>query len=86
MRPGSPKPLRFAAIHTDGVVLRCYRWSSDCRAPSLYWRQTEGGAVVASEPFDSEMWESVPAGSVLTLDEQGGSRIDAIEVAVPALA
>jgi glutamine amidotransferase len=66
---GIRKPLRFAAIHADGQRLQCYRWSSDDRAPSLYWRRDPAGQIVASEPFDDAPgWQSVPAGSVLTLD------------------
>ncbi len=62
------KPLRFAAVHADGARLRCFRWSSDGRAPSLYWRREVAGCVVASEPFDARAgWCAVPAGRVLTL-------------------
>ena len=63
------KPLRFAAIHADGQRLHCYHWSSDARAPSLYWRREASGQVVASEPFDDGPgWTLVPASTVLTLD------------------
>ncbi len=62
------KPLRFAAVHADGERLRCFRWSSDSRAPSLYWKKEKAGCIVASEPFDSDPdWQLVPSGSVLTL-------------------
>jgi glutamine amidotransferase len=77
---GITKPLRFAAIHTDGAVLRCYRWSSDERAPSLYWRRTEAGVVVASEPIDDAVWEMVPPGSVMTIDAAGDCRREALEI------
>ena len=65
---GVAKPLRFAAVHADGETLRCFRWSSDGRDPSLYWRPEAGGCAVASEPFDSgDGWQPVPNASVLTL-------------------
>ena len=40
---GIAKPLRFAAVHADGERLRCYRWASDGRPPSLYWRREAAG-------------------------------------------
>jgi len=83
---GITKPLRFAAVHTDGEMLRCYRWSSDERAPSLYWRRTEAGAVVASEPFDDAGWTTVPPGSVLTIDAQGRDQLERLVVDEPVMA
>ena len=64
---GVREPLRFAAVHTDGETLRGFRWASDGRPPSLYWRDTGAGLVVASEPFDARErgWHAVPPGSVL---------------------
>ncbi len=65
---GVTRALRFAAIHADGEVLRCYRWSSDDRPPTLYWRAEAAGWVVASEPCDAAQdWTAVPSDSVLTL-------------------
>jgi ergothioneine biosynthesis protein EgtC len=83
---GITKPLRFAAVHTDGMVLRCYRWSSDDRAPSLYWRRTEQGVVVASEPFDDADWTTVPPGSVLTIDAEGHTQMERLQIEEPAMA
>lgn len=72
---GVEKPLRFAAVHADGEVLRCYRWASDGRAPSLYWRPEPAGSIVASEPFDEAPgWQVVPAGAVLTLGRDRPAR------------
>lgn len=79
---GITKPLRFAAIHSDGAVLRCYRWSSDERAPSLYWRPTGEGVVVASEPFDTTAWKAVPPGSVLTIGASGQCQEEHLAVEV----
>jgi len=64
---GVARPLRFAAIHADGQTLRCFRWSSDARPPSLYWRREEAGRIIASEPFDDAPgWMIVPPGTVMT--------------------
>ena len=68
---GIAAPLRFTAIHTDGAVLRCFRWSSDQRAPSLYWRRAPAGVAVASEPCDTQGWQTVPPGTVMTVDAAG---------------
>ena len=81
------KPLRFAAVHADGVRLRCYRWATDRRPPSLYWRRDGSGQVVASEPFDDAPgWHEVPAGTVLTLEAGAPERCETLRVAeaVPA--
>ena len=79
---GITKPLRFAAIHSDGAVLRCYRWSSDERAPSLYWRSTGEGVVVASEPFDTTAWKAVPPGGLLTIGASGHAQEEHLTVEV----
>ena len=62
---GVARALRFAAVHTDGRTLWAYRWSSDAKAPSLYWRRTEAGVVVVSEPMDDEDWTEVEPGTAL---------------------
>ena len=78
---GVDKPLRFAAIHADGERLRCYRWASDGRPPSLYWRREAGGRIVASEPFDEGAdWMAVPGGCVLTLHPEGGESCEPLTV------
>ncbi|MCW4115021.1 class II glutamine amidotransferase [Aurantimonas sp. MSK8Z-1] len=70
---GIADPLRFAAAHSDGETLWAYRWSSDERPPSLYWRADEGGVTVASEPCDeaAASWRPVPPGSVLAITRDG---------------
>ena len=83
-RAGVTKPLRFAAVYSDGEFLRCFRWSSDERAPSLYWRSEADGCVVASEPFDAGAdWRAVPPGSVLTVGQAGHAALQAFSVEVP---
>jgi len=65
---GICEPLRFAATFTDGTALHAFRWASDDKAPTLYWRRTETAFMVASEPIDSqrESWTLVPQGSAIT--------------------
>ncbi len=55
-------PLRFTSALTDGETLWAFRWASDDKAPSLYWRETRDGLVVVSEPLDGERgcWREVP--------------------------
>lgn len=59
--------LRFTAILADGQELLAFRWASDDRAPSLYWRRLETGIAIASEPFGmpDDQWQTVPAGTVM---------------------
>lgn len=80
-RAGIAKPLRFAAVHADGERLRGFRWASDGRPPSLYWRREATGRILASEPFDAGAdWRAVPGGSVLTLGPGGEERCEAFAV------
>ena len=51
---GLREALRFTAAVTDGTNIYAYRWASDGRAPSLYWRQTPKNLIVVSEPIDGE--------------------------------
>jgi glutamine amidotransferase len=64
---GSTQALRFAAAHSDGETLTCYRWSSDARPPTLYWRAQDGGVIVVSEPVDSRRadWHPIAPNHVL---------------------
>lgn len=70
---GVCEPLRFAATFTDGETLQAFRWASDDRAPTLYWRRSEGAIMVASEPIDSqhESWVAIPQGHCLTATATG---------------
>jgi len=83
---GGSKALRFAAAHGDGDSLFAYRWASDGRPPSLYWRRLSGGIVVASEPFDADTsaWTAMPAASVLQAKRNGEVEVRSFEIpAVP---
>ncbi|MGJ3262910.1 MAG: class II glutamine amidotransferase [Salinarimonas sp.] len=61
------EPVRFTAAFTDGESLVAYRWACDDRPPSLYWRESETGLLVVSEPIDAERagWREMPRGCTL---------------------
>ena len=67
LKAGLREALRFTAALTDGKDLYAFRWASDGRAPTLYWRQTGGNLIVVSEPLDGDkaQWREVPQGCVL---------------------
>ena len=74
---GCAKPLRFAAVQSDGNGVWAYRWASDGHPPTLYWRRLGDGVVVASEPFDAmpDAWTEVPCGSALHIGREGVVRV-----------
>lgn len=67
---GTTDPLRFTAALTDGERLWAFRWSSDSRPPTLYWREDAQGLVVVSEPIDQHRgdWHGMPPGACLFSD------------------
>ena len=73
-------PLRLAAALTDGETLRAYRWASDARPPTLYWRNDGGKILVVSEPLDADrnLWQEVPDGSALTAYASGHVEIESL--------
>lgn len=75
-RAGQAEPLRFTSALTDGETLWAFRWATDDKAPSLYWRETRDGLVVVSEPLDGEKgcWREVPQGCTLVAGP-GGAEI-----------
>ena len=77
---GIAAPLRFTAALTDGSRLWAFRWASDNRPATLYWRQDAGGLVVVSEPIDDATggWIAVPSGSVLVSDAARSVRVQAL--------
>lgn len=70
---GITEPLRFTSCYTDGETLWAYRWASDDKAPTLYYREEEGGVLVVSEPIDegARLWNVVPKQSVLRVGRTG---------------
>jgi len=84
-RAGTTQALRFAAAHSDGEALTCFRWSSDARPPSLYWRQGASGTIVVSEPVDEHKagWRSIPANHALVARRGEAARLLPFEATLP---
>lgn len=61
------EPLRFTAALTNGNDLYAFRWSSDDKAPTLYYALEGASLTVVSEPIDRarDRWQPVPAGHAL---------------------
>jgi predicted glutamine amidotransferase len=74
---GVTEPLRLTAVLSDGESLTAFRWACDGRPPSLYWRETEAGLTVVSEPIDGcrEGWRVVPKGATLIARAGAPARI-----------
>lgn len=77
-------PLRFTAALAVGGDLYAFRWASDDKAPTLYWRETADGLTVVSEPIDDirDTWRPVPQRHVLVSRGGGRPELAAFEVAV----
>ncbi|MEJ1158211.1 class II glutamine amidotransferase [Prosthecomicrobium sp. N25] len=78
-------PLRVTAALSDGQRLFAFRYASDRRPPSLYWRRDGGAIQVVSEPLDRrrEAWNAVPDGHALVCCGAGGC--DVVPLAVEAV-
>ena len=65
---GVVEPLRFTAALTDGARVWAFRWASDDRPATLYWRTDGAALTIVSEPIDADRggWEAVPEGAVLS--------------------
>jgi predicted glutamine amidotransferase len=77
---GIEQALRFSAVLADGETIHAFRWASDARPPSLYWRTLATGTAIASEPFGAakDEWTSVPPSTVMIASPYGIS-IEAFE-------
>ena len=77
---GVTAPLRFTAALTDGASLWAFRWASDGRPATLYWREDTAGLVVVSEPIDDVVggWNAVPVGGVLVSGVGRGVRVEGL--------
>jgi predicted glutamine amidotransferase len=84
-RAGISQALRFAAALTDGHTLWAFRWSSDARPPTLYYRSVEEGLVVVSEPTDEDhaTWHAVAPNSVLIAAPGRALEIKPFDPAIP---
>jgi predicted glutamine amidotransferase len=64
---GSNEPLRFTAALSNGRDIFAFRYVYNGVANTLYYRESGGSVVIASEPLDTERdyWKAVPPGHVL---------------------
>lgn len=85
---GIEEPLRFTAALSDGERVYGFRYSTDDKAPTLYFRDFPSGTVLASEPLDIERgcWQAVPPNASVSLRIGGRAQVAALPAAVkPAL-
>jgi glutamine amidotransferase len=82
---GVAEALRFTAALTDGRDLYAFRWSSDERAPTLYFCEQDGDLLVVSEPIDKakERWLPVPAGHAIVARAGERPRLERFAPAAP---
>jgi predicted glutamine amidotransferase len=87
-RAGVTEALRFTSALSDGVSLYAFRWASDDRAPTLYYRETAASLVVVSEPLDSERgcWKEVPQGFALVAKADAPVQVRCMNEAMRAAA
>jgi glutamine amidotransferase len=82
---GITEALRFTATVTDGETIWAFRWASDSRPASLYYKQDAAGLRLVSEPIDGQKagWTEIPRG--FTLVSRRGEAVQ-LEAAMPELA
>ena len=85
---GIAEPLRFTAAYTDGTQLYGYRWASDGRPPTLYFRETGGNLLVVSEPIDDRTmgWREVPKGCTLVARPGRPAAVECLNEAMSRIA
>jgi predicted glutamine amidotransferase len=85
---GIAEPLRFTAAFADGENLFAYRWASDRRPPSLYFRELDGHLLVVSEPIDDRTrgWREVPKGCALVASPGRPASVTCLEEAMRRVA
>jgi len=68
---GSNEPLRFTSALSNGRDIYAFRYVYKDVANTLYYRESYGSVVIASEPLDTERddWKPVPPGHVLIARE-----------------
>lgn len=64
---GTTEALRFTAAFTDGADIYGFRYSSDDKAPSLYYCTEKSRLLIVSEPLDDGKhdWQAVPPGHAI---------------------
>lgn len=77
------EPLRFTAALTDGADLWAFRWASDGKPATLYWKHDNAGLIVVSEPIDGhrEDWEAIPVGGCVIAPAGGPVRVASLMAA-----
>ena len=76
-RRGVDPLIRFTASFCDGDRLYAVRYATDRFAPSLYSAAVgdggSGGFCLVSEPFEDDLcaWTEIPAGSFVTIGDDG---------------
>jgi predicted glutamine amidotransferase len=69
--------FRFTAALADGRDLYGFRYAVNDRANTLYYRESEHGIVIVSEPFDQlKDWITVPEDSVIVAKTGERARIE----------
>jgi predicted glutamine amidotransferase len=83
---GVAEPLRFAAALSDGRALYAFRYASDDRPPTLYYREAEGDVTVVSEPLDGDRdgWRALAPMSALVVTGSGAIRTETFDVEAAA--
>jgi predicted glutamine amidotransferase len=74
---GAADRLRFTAALSNGHDLFAFRYAVNDRANTLYYRESEQGIVVVSEPLDSDRskWTPVPESHALVAKEGEQTRV-----------
>lgn len=80
------EPLRLTAALSDGANLHAYRWASDGKPPTLYWKHDGDTITVVSEPLDDERahWREVPNGCALSVRADGAITMESLCEALAA--
>lgn len=79
---GISEPLRFTAALSDGETVFGFRWASDNQPPTLYYRESSGRVILASEPLDGcrKNWHEVPKGCTLVALPGRAIRLERLKV------
>jgi predicted glutamine amidotransferase len=72
--------FRFTAALSNGKDLFAFRYAVNDKANSLYFRDTESGLLVVSEPIDRdrERWTEVPENHVLVARDGNAARTQSL--------
>jgi glutamine amidotransferase len=81
---GTSEPLRFTSALTNGTDLYGFRYVHNGNANTLYYRESGGSVVMASEPLDSsrDLWKPVPPGHIVVARAAEGVQLHAFPEAM----